>query len=454
MHLRCPRIVVGWVTCTLLLGLATAGRAQTNSEVFQDFQWNLSTPGARANGMGRAFIGLADDATAAVANPAGLTSLTRPQVYVEYKNTQLRVDRLSGPTSLTTLTTTPFGDTINNVSFLSIAVPIGHGITVSFARHQFLDHEETFDYAPRAEPNNNGLTFFGVHASSQFKAASYMGAAAISLLSDTVRLGVSVSADRLSASSDLIRYDINFSTNPPSSTGTVIQEIRIPSTDSNSASVTIGGQYRPNSVVSIGAVYIKAPSFTFSEDFLDGTGAQLSGITPTGVAVTFPQTLSLHVPSRYGVGVAVRPTQLGSRFVAVFDVSHLNYSDLAKDFVVTNRFDSVLPENFTIEDKTEIHVGGEYNLLTGKNPVFVRGGVFTSPDHRLHYAATAAAPIASAGCDRTCQSTVYTDQFNLLAEKTRVYGTIGGGVVLGPHLQLDASYVGTKEFVASVAARF
>jgi hypothetical protein len=39
-----------------------------------DFRFN--NPGARANAMGGAFIGLADDATAAYTNPAGLTILT------------------------------------------------------------------------------------------------------------------------------------------------------------------------------------------------------------------------------------------------------------------------------------------------------------------------------------------------------------------------------------------
>ena len=35
----------------------------------------FATPGARAVGMGKAFVGLADDATAAYSNPAGLSNL-------------------------------------------------------------------------------------------------------------------------------------------------------------------------------------------------------------------------------------------------------------------------------------------------------------------------------------------------------------------------------------------
>jgi len=46
----------------------------------QDF--NLTGAGARAEGFGGAFIGLADDATAVVWNPAGLTQLERAEASV------------------------------------------------------------------------------------------------------------------------------------------------------------------------------------------------------------------------------------------------------------------------------------------------------------------------------------------------------------------------------------
>lgn len=56
---------------TLLLVIAASA---------QDF--NLTGAGARAEGFGGAFIGLADDATAVVWNPAGLTQLERPEASV------------------------------------------------------------------------------------------------------------------------------------------------------------------------------------------------------------------------------------------------------------------------------------------------------------------------------------------------------------------------------------
>jgi long-subunit fatty acid transport protein len=73
----------------LAIAVAAASHAQTDplpepdialSEVFSAaVPFNFGPPGGRALGMGGSFIAVADDATAAEANPAGLVNLTRPE---------------------------------------------------------------------------------------------------------------------------------------------------------------------------------------------------------------------------------------------------------------------------------------------------------------------------------------------------------------------------------------
>ncbi|MDH3546177.1 MAG: hypothetical protein OEN22_03720, partial [Gammaproteobacteria bacterium] len=46
-------------------------------------QFSFSNPGARSMGFGGAFVALADDATAAFANPAGLVQITRAEISLE-----------------------------------------------------------------------------------------------------------------------------------------------------------------------------------------------------------------------------------------------------------------------------------------------------------------------------------------------------------------------------------
>src|SRR5437867_13375576 len=78
-----------FVLLTVSLALALPAAAQnTDIESLSGLQFNFGNPGARSLGMGGAFLGLADDASAAEANPAGLTILRKPEVSLEVRNYQ------------------------------------------------------------------------------------------------------------------------------------------------------------------------------------------------------------------------------------------------------------------------------------------------------------------------------------------------------------------------------
>ena len=80
--MKCSVAVLCALTLTLVVGPLEAD-AQTNSEVNAGIQFDFSLPGARSLSLGGAFVAVADDATAAWGNPAGLTILTRPEVSAE-----------------------------------------------------------------------------------------------------------------------------------------------------------------------------------------------------------------------------------------------------------------------------------------------------------------------------------------------------------------------------------
>ncbi len=64
----------------LLLVELLAPASVSGQEAVVPLQFSFSDPGARSMGLGGAFVALADDATAAFANPAGLVQLLRPEV--------------------------------------------------------------------------------------------------------------------------------------------------------------------------------------------------------------------------------------------------------------------------------------------------------------------------------------------------------------------------------------
>ena len=82
MSLRCAR-AIGYALLGLLAA-AVPARGQGSEDVNAG-QFDFSLPGARSLAMGGAFIALADDATSAYSNPAGLIQLGRPEVSLEYR---------------------------------------------------------------------------------------------------------------------------------------------------------------------------------------------------------------------------------------------------------------------------------------------------------------------------------------------------------------------------------
>ncbi len=86
----------------------------------QEIDWNITGAGARAAGFGGAFIGVADDATAIVWNPAGLTQLEKPEASIVSKlvSEETKIDN-KGTLYSATLT-----QTHGALDFLSFASPL------------------------------------------------------------------------------------------------------------------------------------------------------------------------------------------------------------------------------------------------------------------------------------------------------------------------------------------
>jgi long-subunit fatty acid transport protein len=102
----------------VLAGAATAAVAQENS-------LNRPGSGARAAGMGNAFIAVSDDGTAASWNPAGLSQLRKPEISLVQSGSRRTTDldgyRARDESAVFTTLTTP--NTAVDIEFASVAVP-------------------------------------------------------------------------------------------------------------------------------------------------------------------------------------------------------------------------------------------------------------------------------------------------------------------------------------------
>src|SRR2546426_2311587 len=141
------------VLAVVTLGSTSRVWAQTNEEAFEQFQWQIAKPGAKATAMGGAFLASADEVSAAIANPAGLISVGRPRASVEFASFDLRIDRLGAVDSLLTGAMRSSGATINGLPFAGVVIPLpGNRVTIAVARHELLAYRDSFHLPPRVVP--------------------------------------------------------------------------------------------------------------------------------------------------------------------------------------------------------------------------------------------------------------------------------------------------------------
>src|SRR5215471_882181 len=132
-----------------LLGVSSAASAITDSDVNSVIPFNFANPGARSLGMGGAFLGLADDATAAYTNPAGLTQLLEPEISVEGRHTSYSVPYLAGgsytvdPLNTSGLKSADANSSTNNLSFMSVSFPHERW-SFAFYRNETLRYDNDF----------------------------------------------------------------------------------------------------------------------------------------------------------------------------------------------------------------------------------------------------------------------------------------------------------------------
>ncbi len=134
-----------------LLALPAAAQ-NVDIEALSGLQFNFGNPGARSLGMGGAFLGLADDASAIEANPAGLTILRKPEVSIEGRNYQEQQTFTTSGTfpDIERTAFTYYSDRAQ-ISFASAVFPIKDKFTIGAYFHEPLNNEGGGIVAPQRD---------------------------------------------------------------------------------------------------------------------------------------------------------------------------------------------------------------------------------------------------------------------------------------------------------------
>jgi long-subunit fatty acid transport protein len=374
----------------LFLGLFLQGSAVAQG-LPTTLEFSFSNPGARSMGLGGAFVALADDATAAFANPAGLVQLTRPEISLEgrswsYSNPFTEGGRLTGQPTGILLDNTPglrtarSSSDVSSLSFLSVVYPRGPWALATY-RHQLANFEQFTEtqglFAAGAGFPDDAVfpsqppRVMDLRTSTDLGIVNY-GAGVAYRPSDAISLGLGISyveADLRLDSSLYVVEDPNleesqFGPNP------FLPDRRVASAiiDSQSSdwSVTLGILGQLSSRWSCAAFYRLGPDFDIRVVSLSGPG--LVPTIPDGTVIEADSEV-FPLPDVFGLGVAFKP--LGALTVA-FEWDRVRYSQIFEGDD-TNRLD----------DADELHLGVEYVFIRATPIIAVRSGIWLDPDHRI-----------------------------------------------------------------------
>jgi len=384
------------IVAATVLAAVGAGAQETPST----FEFSFSNPGARSLGLGGAFAALADDATAAFANPAGLVQLTSLEVSAEVRHWRYSTPYIEGgryegePTGIgldTTdgLRTAVSEEQLTGLSFLSIVYPKGNW-SFSVYRHQLAN----FRAQTATQGRFPGWDFpraFDRRWSTELDIVSY-GVAGAYRLSDRFSLGLGVVHFRG-------RLDAPFEWSLPDDLDTLqgffgptsyLPESQLANgemaIDDSDWGVSAGLLWSFAERWSLGAFYRQGPEFRLVYEV---TGGPLApefldpAYTPGETILIIASPMQF--PDVYGLGLAFKSRD--GRLAVGFEWDRVEYSSIFDSFdpVVIETLDPDLDlrVHLVADDGNEFRLGGEYAFLDLKPVLAIRAGVWLDPDHRF-----------------------------------------------------------------------
>jgi long-chain fatty acid transport protein len=449
--------------CAALVALPLAAQ-NVDIEALSGLQFNFGNPGARSLGMGGAFLGLADDASAAEANPAGLTILRKPEISIETRNYQeQQIFSTSG--TYPDIVRTPFTHYSNRVvvTFASAVMPVKK-FTFGAYYHEPLNNQGGGVVAPsfnqitgRQEsstpnfflPANGGEAITEKECEAlrnsthnPFACLEYridpfvsaldvrqrtFGVAGAWQIHPKFSIGATARYQRFRESAFTFRFTQDFDPSTVSVQATAkVNNGNVKIEEVDDITFAAGFKWAPFEKFSVGGVYKKGPQFT-TPLFFSGSSTDFDF---EQVAET-----SFHIPDTAGIGVSFRPLPV---LTINADAVRVKYSNLTDDFVASVADVRDLENPFRASDVTEIHVGAEYFFPT-KIPVAIRAGWWRDPAHSIEFRGPVNRP------DFIAEALLFPKG------ESQNHVSIGAGLAW-PRFQIDAAYDSSDTYkVASLS---
>lgn len=374
-----------FVSMLLVLSCQPILRAQILQTIKISSSPNPVGSGARALGMGGAFIGVADDATAASWNTGGLIQLERPEISI--------VGTYSHRTEDTFYAAFPEASGAQRVSafdlnYFSFAYPftlLNRNMIVS------LNYQHLYDFDKKVKFFNTYSSSSGSSITSFRNDMDYRQEGALWTISPAFAVQIT---PEISVGITLNFWQDIFNDNgwksaehytrvgmylgyPFTATADLREEYKMEGFNFN-----LGVLWNINSIFSLGAVF-KSP---FSADLKHHYSYVSSTIYPTVPAndkhyeTKFSEDETLDMPMSYGLGLSARMSDALTLDIDVYRTEWGDYVLHRPDGTEWNSITGNLQSESDISATTQVRMGGEYLIIGEKMVVPIRAGIFYDPE--------------------------------------------------------------------------
>jgi long-subunit fatty acid transport protein len=344
-------------------------------------------------GFGGAFVALADDATAAFANPAGLIQITQAEIalegrYWDYSTPFVERGRIAGePTGIGIDVVAGMQEGITSydtagVSFLSFVYPKSRW-SIAFYRHLLADFRTlTETQGVFWGEGTSCCRMFDERVESELDIVTY-GLSGAYRLSDAFSIGLSL----VLFEGNVVVVGQPFLPDEDAELGMFAPTSYFPDrmvaetslqVDDRDWGMTAGLLWSISPQWKLGAFYRQGPEFGMTGQSVAGPAGSYFGLPPAGTVVG-GGTSPIAFPNVYGLGFSFQPRD--GRLTIGFEWDRVEYSTILKS--LGGDFDEV--DDVVIEDGDELHLGAEYIFLRSTTLAAARLGVWRDPDHRPHF---------------------------------------------------------------------
>lgn len=369
-----------WTLLILLICPVVLG--QHNNRSGRDLQFRFGNPGARSLAFGGAFLALADDATAPVANPAGMTRTSKRSMAFEFNYNEVdnEIPYASGYILQTNIFEFDYRfnggkapERTFQVPYLAAIFPSGN-LRYGFFVHQQANYQRSYHndeiyYCLIASPGYPDCPDLGAEsfpASDEDLSLKIVdaGGTLAYAFGEKFSLGVSLFWSKLDYRADSLL------------TAELVNDTALVSRLARGDDAAFGGFlgmiWQATEDLSLGMTYKHQPEFDYT--------ASLSMSKPVPrTPQPFERSAIFKIPDSLGFGIHVAPMD---QFSINMDVNRVYYSQITDervDFSEVRVNGDLITQ--TIDDVTELHFGLEYVYLGLANPLSLRLGYWLDPYH-------------------------------------------------------------------------